>query len=348
MSGPRIIHVDTERGWRGGQNQVYLLHRGLLAAGVDSLVVCRAGQPLAARLAAESLPHQVVGGALSTLWTLRRLAAAGASIFHAHAAKAHDLARLAVSGLACPLIVTRRVDFVLKPSRRSRWKYGSRLTACVAVSNAVKEVLVRGGVAAERIEVIYDGVEPVKVAPCREGLPAERVLVLCSAAFAAHKGHRYLLEAWRKVEAAGLPATLLLAGRGELEATLRQAAADLHHVQFLGWRDDLARLWESVDIGVLASVEEGLGSTLIEAQFAGVPVVATTAGGIPELITHEQTGLLVPPADATALAAALTRLIGDAAARQRLGSQARIAAKRFDVTVMVERYRQLYQRIAGS
>lgn len=348
MPGPRVIHVDTERGWRGGQNQVYLLHRGLIAAGVDSLVLCRAGQPLAARLAAEGLPYQKVGGAWSTLWAVRHLAGTTNTIFHAHASKAHDLARLALSGLSCPLVVTRRVDFVLKPSRRSRWKYGSRLTACVAVSQAVKEVLIRGGVAAERIEVIYDGVEPVTVAPSREGLPVARVLVLCSAAFAAHKGHRYLLDAWRRIEAAGLPASLLLAGRGELEATLRREAADLRHVQFLGWRDDLARLWASVDLGVLASVEEGLGSTLIEAQFAGVAVVATTAGGIPELITNEQTGLLVSPADAAALATALAHLISDVARRQRMGAQAQLNAKKFTVTVMVERYRQLYQRITPA
>ena len=348
MSGSRVIHIDTERGWRGGQNQVYLLHRGLVAAGVDSSVLCRAGQPLATRLAADGLPHQVVGGVWSALWSLRRLTDHPHSIFHAHAAKAHDLARLAVSGLSCPLVVTRRVDFVLTPSRRSRWKYGPRLNACVAVSQAVKEVLVRGGVAADGIEVIYDGVEPVTVTPNRDGLPEGRVLVLCSAAFAAHKGHRYLLEAWRQIEDAGLPASLLLAGRGELEATLRRQAADLRHVHFLGWRDDLPRLWASVDLGVLSSVEEGLGSTLIEAQVAGVAVVATTAGGIPELITNEQTGLLVPPADATALAAALARLISDGASRQRLGAQAQVHAKKFSVAVMIERYRQLYQRIRPS
>jgi glycosyltransferase involved in cell wall biosynthesis len=347
MIGPRIIHVDTERGWRGGQNQVYLLHRGLIAAGVDSLVLCRANQPLAARLAAEGLPHQVVGGALSTCWAVRRLAASPGTIFHAHAARAHDLTSLALTGLRCPLVVTRRVDFALAPSLRSRWKYGQRMRICVAVSQAVKAVLVRGGVTAERIEVIYDGIDPLTAAANSAGLPAGRILVLCSAAFTEHKGHRHLLEAWRVIEAAGLPATLLLAGRGELEMSLRQQAADLHHVQFLGWRDDLPRLWATVDLGVLASVEEGLGSTLIEAQFAGVPVVATTAGGIPELITDEQTGLLVPPGDPAALASALMRLIGDDAARQRLGAQAKLNAEKFTLTVMVERYRHLYQRIAA-
>ena len=350
MSAPRILHVDTERSWRGGQNQVYLLHRGLLAKGVDSLVVCRSHEALAQRLAAEGLPFLTISGGIGMVMRAayavrRRLTPA--TIVHAHAAKAHDIARLAVMGTSVPLVATRRVDFVLQPSGRSRWKYGPRLSACVAVSQAVAGVLERGGVPAVRISVIYDGVAPVAATPARAGLPTGRVLVLCAAAFAEHKGHRYLIDAWRHIEAAGLPASLLLAGRGELEAALRRDAADLKHVHFLGWREDLPRLWASVDLAVLSSVEEGLGSTLIEAQFAGIPVVATTAGGIPEIIAHERTGVLVPPADPEALADALRQLITDAPRRQLLGAQAVVQAQHFHVDVMVEKYIALYHRMLG-
>lgn len=351
MTGPCILHVDTERGWRGGQNQVYLLHRGLIATGVNSIVVCRAYEPLAQRLAAEQLPLVTISGGIGMVtraaWAVhRRLTPT--TIVHAHAAKAHDVARLSVMGTVSPLLVTRRVDFVLQSSMRSRWKYGPRLDMCVAVSQAVAGVLQRGGVPAQRIAVIYDGVAPAEATPARMGLPTGRVLVLCAAAFAAHKGHRYLIDAWRRIEAAGLPASLLLAGRGELEATVRRDAADLKHVYFLGWREDLPRLWASVDMGVLASVEEGLGSTLIEAQFAGIPVVATTAGGIPEVITHERTGLLVPPADPQALANALQQLITNAALRQTLGAQSVAHARSFHVDVMVEKYRVLYGQVLAA
>jgi L-malate glycosyltransferase len=280
--------------------------------------------------------------ALRAAWAARRHAsAAPGTILHAHASAAHGIARLAVTGRTEPLLTTRRVDFALAPHAGAGWKYGPRTTCCVAVSQAVADVLGRGGVPPARIVVIRDGVEPVTATPNREGLPSGRLLVLCAAAFADHKGHRFLLEAWRRIEATGIPATLLLAGRGEREAELRQQAAGLQQVQFLGWRDDMPRLWAGVDIAVLASVEEGLGSTLIDAQYAGLPVVATTAGGIPEVVADGQSGLLVPPGDAVALAKAL-HLLTEHPLRAQLGAGARLKAQDFLAPQMVQRYADLY------
>jgi glycosyltransferase involved in cell wall biosynthesis len=160
----------------------------------------------------------------------------------------------------------------------------------------------------------------------------------------AHKGHRHLLEAWRDI-ATRVPASLLIAGSGELDAELRAQAADIPHVHFLGWRDDLAALWASVDLTVQASLEEGLGTALIDAQLAGLPVVATTAGGIPEVVADGVSGLLVPPADPDALAAALLRVLTDAALRARLAVGARSHARNFLASAMVAGYQRLYAEL---
>jgi glycosyltransferase involved in cell wall biosynthesis len=351
MAFPRILQLDTERGWRGGQLQVLLLHRGLCRLGIDSTLLCRAGEPLAVAAAAEGLPVLTVssgpGFALRAAWAARRFAATGsAAILHAHASAAHGIARLAVTGRREPLVATRRVDFALAPGAGKGWKYGPRTMRCAAVSQAVAKVLERGGVPPVRITVIPDGIEPVPAVPHREGLPTGRLLVLCAAAFADHKGHRFLLDAWRRIESTGIPATLLLAGRGEREAALRQQATGLQHVQFLGWRDDLPRLWASVDVAVLASVEEGLGSTLIDAQCAGVPVVATTAGGIPEVVADGASGVLVPPRDPAALAQALLQVLTEQPLRLRLGAGARTKAQDFLAPLMVQRYLDLYRTLS--
>ncbi len=343
MAANGILHLDTERGWRGGQNQVYLLHRGLCRAGESSAVLCRAGEPLALRCAAEGLPFVPIRS--GPLFALRAAMAARryrARLLHAHASAAHGIARLAVSGRRTPLVVTRRVDFPLKRGVAARWKYGPRVTRFVAISHAVAAVLARGGVVAGRIAVIPSGVEPVTAKPDRRDLPAGRLLVLCAAALVAHKGHAVLLDAWRRIEAAGLPASLLIAGDGPLAADLQRQAADLAHVRFLGWRDDLERLWAAVDVAALASHEEGLGTALIDAQLAGLPVVATAAGGIPEVVADGVSGLLSPPGDAAALAANLHRLLTDAALRRILAAGARNHARGFLAETMVERYRILY------
>ena len=353
MAAPRILQLDTERGWRGGQLQVLLLQRGLCRLGIDSTLLCRADEPLAIAAAAEGLPVLAIrsglGFALRAAWVARRFAAqAAGTILHAHASAAHGIARLAVTGRPEPLLATRRVDFALTPGAGSGWKYGPRTTRCIAVSQAVAKVLEGGGVPPARISVIPDGIDPVAAVPQREGLPSGRLLVLCAAAFADHKGHRFLLEAWRRIEATGIPATLLLAGRGEREGALRQQAAGLQHVQFLGWREDMPRLWASVDVAVLASVEEGLGSTLIDAQCAGLPVVATTAGGIPEVVAHGTSGLLVPPGDPIALANALQQMLTDQPLRVRLGAVARTKAQDFLAPLMVQRYLDLYRSLPTS
>lgn len=351
MTSETILHIDTERGWRGGQNQVYLLHRGLVRAGAGSLVLARRGQPLAVRCAQEGLPVLAVGsGPLFALRAARAARNSRAAIIHAHASAAHGIARLAVVGRSTPLVVTRRVDFTLKTGAAARWKYGPRVTRFAAISRAVAGILEAGGVDATRIVVIPSGVEPQPATPNRDGLPAERLLVLCAAAFVEHKGHRHLLDAWRLVEDRGVPATLLLAGSGDLEPALRTQAKslDLHHVQFLGWRDDLPRLWAAVDVAVMASLEEGLGTALIDAQLAGLPVVATTAGGIPEVVADGLSGLLAPPADPEALAQRLLRVLADPSLRTQLSAGARAHANGFLASSMVAKYQALYAELLGQ
>lgn len=355
MPAMRVLHVNTEEGWRGGENQVYLLHRELIAVGIDSTVLCRTGEPLAARLSAERLPHTTIAAGhffnLRAAWAIRREAAHG-TIIHAHASAAHTAARLGVVWTSAPLIVTRRVDFALKRGLIAHWKYGRRVTRFVAISNAVAEVLRRGGVVSTRIAVIpSSGQLPAGATPAVDGfrdslhLPADHLIVLCAAALVDHKGHRHLLEAWRQIEAQGVRATLLLAGNGEREADLRALANGLNHVRFLGWRDDLPQLFNEADLFTLASTEEGLGSVLIDAQLAGLPIIATTAGGIPEVVADGCSGLLVPPADPTALATALSRALTDATLRTTLAAGARLHGRLFLVDTMVARYQALYAEL---
>lgn len=351
----RIIHVDTERGWRGGQNQVYLLHQGLCAAGLDSTVICRSGEALHRRLADEGLPVMPVPKgplyAAQVAHVVHRLTNP-TTIIHAHASAAHGSALLGCLGTRSPLVVTRRVDFPLKPNPIGRFKYGTRVTTFVAISQAIANILITGGVSPQQIEIIPSGVPlPTPQSQAKADLhaefsiPADHAIAICPAALVAHKGHRYLIEAWKKVS---VPSTVLCCGAGDLRADLERQAVGHSNIRFLGYRGDLPRLLAHADFAVLASIEEGLGSVLADCQLHGLPVISTTAGGIPEIVAHERSGLLCPPGDAAALAQAITRLLSDPACRERLSHGALEQGRRFLSSAMVNAYIQLYPTVIAK
>ncbi len=152
--------------------------------------------------------------------------------------------------------------------------------------------------------------------------------------FAAIKNLPLLVRAFAAAAARSRGMRLVLAGGGDQEAAIRRLVADLgigHLVRMPGWQHDVASLWHAIDVGVLASRNEGTPFALMEAMAAGRPVVATAVGGVTDIVDHDRTGLLVPGGDVEALAAAMARLALDSALRDRLGTAAqRVALARFD------------------
>ena len=305
-----VLHVDTATEWRGGQVQLMHLVRGMAERGCAVGVACPEGTPLWAALEGEGVerialpPGRTVRGAL-------KLALSGADLVAAHTSHAHTTCL----GVRRPLVVHRRVDFV--PS--GGWKY-RRPEAFVAVSEAVARIL--RGAGAQRVAVVHDGVgTPPTVTPAADGPD-----VLAVGARVAHKGHRVLAAA-----AEALPGVDIgVAGDGPLTYA---------GVRWLGHRDDVPALLARARVFVHPSVEEGMGSAVVEAMLAGVPVVVTDAGGLPEVVGD--TGVVVGTGDPAALAAAIRRVLnGDhppvAAARAR-------AEDLFGVDRMVDATLAVYQ-----
>jgi glycosyltransferase involved in cell wall biosynthesis len=298
----RVLQVDTAAEWRGGQVQTLYLAAGLKAAGWPVLVACPPTGRLWRELediADERIaipPGRSVRCALAVRRVRPDLIAAQTS--HAHTCCAP---------LSIPLVVHRRVDFV--PS--GGWKY-RRPARFIAVSAAVARIL--AGAGASQSVVVHDGVPPLPVMPPAIDGPA----VLAVGARVAHKGHAVLAAA-----AALLPGVDIgVAGDGPLVYP---------GLRWLGARDDVPALLAAARVFVHPSVEEGMGQAVVEAMHAGLPVVATDAGGLPEVIGD--TGILVPKGDSEALAEGIRRaLAGDhppvQAARRR-------AAERFSVEAMV-------------
>jgi len=360
------LQIDTARSWRGGQNQVLLTARGLRARGHRVVVVVHPDGELRKRLPADIeavplAPRSEVD--LPAAWRLSRvIRELQPDVIHAHDPHGVAVAATALS-IASPtrrpaLIAARRVDFHIKSNSFSRWKY-RQVDRFVTASEAIRAMLIEDGVPADRTTTVHEGidvdrvlaVEPLNV---REEywFPPHSLIVGNIAALVPHKGQKYLVDAAALVVREVPEARFLVLGEGDLRATLEQQIKHLHlaqHVVLAGFRADILAVLKGLDLFVMSSVTEGLGTSLLDAMAASRPIVATRAGGIPEVVVDGASGLLVPPRDAHALAEAILGMLRDEAMRQRLAEAgfARVRA-RFSVDRMVEETLGVYAAVAGT
>lgn len=213
----------------------------------------------------------------------------------------------------------------------------------VANSNAAAARLSREGVAARRVVVIPNGIDPGRFPRATR---TARTLVTTVANLRPGKGHEVLLRAIARL-APGRPALRLqVAGDGPLRARLEADARALgigDRVSWLGYEDDVPRLLRGSGVFVLPSRMEAFPNSVMEAMATGLPVIATAVGGIPELVTDGRDGVLVPPDDDEALAGALARVLDDPAYADALGDAARASiAARFSYDRTVQAFERLY------
>ena len=171
------------------------------------------------------------------------------------------------------------------------------------------------------------------------------------AALVPHKGQKHLIEAAALVERHEPDARFVIAGEGELRASLEHQIKHLgleKHVLLAGFRPDVLSLHKAFDVFVMSSVSEGLGTSILDAMASGRPVVATTAGGIPEVVQDGKTGILVPPRDHEAMADAIVRLLRDPPLRKRMGDAGlSLANARFSAERMIQETMGVYERVAA-
>ena len=358
------LHIDTARTWRGGQNQVLLTVLGLRALGHRAMLIAHAAGELRQR-AKEGLeliplaPKMEMD--LSAAWRLSRLIKQlRPDVLHAHDPHAVAMAALALSMSTQlhkpPLVASRRVDFHLTDNAFSRWKY-RQVDLFICVSEAIRRMLIGDGVPASRVVTVNEGIDigHVEAAPKADlhselWLPHNSPIVGNVAALVPHKGQRHLIEAAALVVKKVPDARFVIAGEGELRPSLERQIKEHHlekHVFLAGFRPDILSVHKAFDIFVMSSVTEGLGTSLLDAMACGKPVVATTAGGMPEVVIDGRTGLLVPPRDHAAMADAIVRLLQDPVARAEMAAagEARVRAK-FSVERMVDDTLNVYRRAA--
>jgi len=298
---------------------------------------------------------------LAAAWRLSRvLKQLKPDIVHAHDPHGVAMASIALSMSTLPrqprLVASRRVDFHMRRSALSRWKY-RQVDCFICVSDAIRTMVTADGVPAERVVTVHEGIDlgRVEAAPPADlhaelWLPRHAPIVGNIAALVHHKGQRHLIEAAAIVVRTIPDARFVMAGEGELRPQLERQIKDRRlekHVFLTGFRPDVLSVLKAFDVFVMSSVTEGLGTSLLDAMACGKPIVATTAGGMPEVVADGLNGLLVPPRDHDAMAAAIVRLLGSEALRREMGAEGQTRARtRFSVERMVRDTLAVYRRVA--
>lgn len=357
------LHIDTARTWRGGQNQVLVTVMGMRAAGHRAMLVAHANGELRRR-ADEGLDFLPLAPRtemdLSASWRLSRaIKQLRPDIIHAHDPHAVAMAALALSMSTQPkrakLVAARRVDFRLQGNALSRWKY-DQVDHFICASDAIRKVLLADGVAPSRAVTVHEGIDLGRVAAAPPAalheelwLPHGSPVVGNVAALVPHKGQRHFVEAAALVVREVPDARFVIAGEGELRPTLEHLIKHLKlekHVFLAGFRPDVLSLHKAFDIFVMSSITEGLGTSLLDAMACGRPIVATTAGGMPEVVQDGTTGILVPPRDNQAMADAIVKLLKDEALRGRMGAAGlSLANAKFSAERMVADTLHVYEGV---
>lgn len=348
----KIAHIDTGRDYRGGQDLLLSLARGLKRAGHSQLIVCPASSPLARRAATEDQQVMPLAGAVELR---RRLRDERFDIVHAHDSKAQTISYRASLGLPVRRVASRQVAFKPRHPMFHRWKYGHTCDAVIANSQAVRQVLIAAGVPESHIEVIAPGIEMPRDLPSPElramarqqwGYCSDHFVIGHAGAFTREKGQDLAIEAALLLAPRFPRARMLLAGDGPERSGLAARASDI--VQLPGFLDDLDEFYAALDLFIMPSRSEGWGLTALRAMAFGLPVIASNVGGLPELVEHGKSGWLAPPDSSEALAKAIIEAASDPVRLCEFGRNARLRALQFSIERTVEQTERFYLRLLGS
>jgi glycosyltransferase involved in cell wall biosynthesis len=362
MNKIKSLHIDTEKTWRGGEQQVLYLVRVLKAKGETPTVICQKDSELKKKLHKEGiLYHELKMRGELDIFSAFKIAKIvnneGISILHAHTSHAHSLAVLASLFFKekVPVVVSRRVDFKPKDSFINFIKY--RIPdRYISVSKAIKDVLVSSGIPEAKVSVVHSGVDINKFPDATKeplikefGLSPDDRIIGNIAHLADHKGQKYLVSAFKLLLNEIDNVKLFIVGKGELERELKRQVKELgleESVIFTGFRDDVGNLLKLFNVFVMSSHLEGLGTSILDAFVMRTPVVATDAGGIPEMIKDKVNGRLVRSKDPEALKEGIKFVLKNPdAAKEYSDNGYRSALTNFDYKVTAEKTLQVYREI---
>ncbi|MCB0603200.1 MAG: glycosyltransferase family 4 protein [Saprospiraceae bacterium] len=363
----KILHISSALTWRGGEQQIAYLVEGLHKMQAEQFVFCPEGSPLASWCQTHQWPHETYPKANLSPKVVRQLIRLVKRIqpdlIHLHDSHAHTYGVLAntFSEHKTPLVLHRRVDFPIKPNIFSRWKYNhASIKTIMCVSEFIRQLLLPDIRRKEIVHTVYSGIDldrfgspkdPAKGLRSTFNVPEDHLIIANIASLAPHKDYYTFVNVIKVLKQAGIRATYFAIGGdgGEMAQVKAYAirAGMSDELIFTGFRPDVADLAQDIDILLVTSKEEGLCTTILDAFSGGIPVVGTMAGGIPELVKNEETGLTAPIKNAEELAGQVIRMLDDQTLRDRCITNAKKFVRQFGFDSMTSQVFHHYMNILG-
>jgi len=357
----RVLHIDTGKEWRGGQRQALLLHEGLLEQGIESYLSGDDSGKLVKKCKENCISYRYKGeiNPVSIINLKKIVKYVEPDIVHSH--DAHSLTPsliLKYLGFKYKLVHTRRVDFHIKKGLMSRWKYNNKnIDSLVAISDAIRNILIGDGIK-RPVEKIYSGLDRNSVVKLSDnkkkdlkrnlGINDSDFVIGSVGNFVPHKDFETLIRAFRLLCDEKKNVKLLLVGEGKLLDDMQKLSEELNisgNVVFTGYVENVGELMNIMDLYAATSQEEGLNTSVIQAMMHGLPVVATKAGGLPEVINDGYNGYLCNVKDYKDAADKFIILLNDEEEIQRFSLNSLEISETFNAEHMREKYRNLYQNI---
>lgn len=349
-----ILHIDFEKTWRGGQQQLFWLVDGLEKRGHRNFVLCQPESALSVKLQKNFFNIKMFFefDPVAVYKTAKIIDRVMPDIVHLHSAHAHTIGLLAskISSHKPKTVSSRRVDFHIKSP--AKYRSADRI---IAISEGVKKVLLEDGISAEKISVVHSGVDFSRFLNIQGNYLYDELkidknsnIVGNVASLAPHKDHKNFLQAAAIIKKK-LPNTkFLIVGDGELKNGLMKFTDKLKisdSVIFTGFRTDVPQLLSIFNVFILSSYLEGLCTSVIDAMVSGVSIVATNVGGVSELVDDGVNGFLVPPQNPEILAEKTVKILTDKNLQQKFSQNGKIKAKDFSKEKMVKGTEKVYLEI---
>jgi glycosyltransferase involved in cell wall biosynthesis len=359
----KVLHIETGRHLYGGARQVAYIIEGLHKRGIENILVCQSSSAISTAVQGLAQVHQFsLHGDLDfrLLFQLRTLIHQyQPDIIHCHSRRGADIwGGIAGRMSNTPTVLSRRVDN-LEPNWLVLKKYGL-YDRVICISEGIRQVLLKQGVSEQKVITVRSAIDVSawgqhcerKKFNTEFHTKSEHLLLGMVAQLIPRKGHSLVLQAMQQLIPDYPNLQLICFGQGPLIDELRQEANGRglqDRVLFTGFRDDLQNWLGCIDILVHPAFTEGLGISLIQAAACSVPLIASRAGGMPEIVHDQQNGLLIEPGDLAGLVQALKRLIDEPDTRQKFGKAGRqLVEQEFSIEQMVDGNLAVYREISSS
>lgn len=337
----KVLHISTERSWKGGEQQIAYLIDELESLGVKNYIACDKDSVFETYCIKKGWPYHAFK--LHTSFSIsaaRKISIIckkyDIDIIHLHGSVGHTLGVMSTYfGHSAKLVLSRRVDYPVKNNLLSKFKYNhAKIAKIISVSSAIKKIMDARLNDKNNCIVIHDGINPARFnniknkGNIRKRFKVEdnTVIIGNTSALADHKDYYTFINTAEYLLDKELNAIFIIVGDGPerlgIEKYIKAKGLE-DKIKLLGFVDNIPEILPEFDVFLMTSKTEGLGSSILDAFACGVPVIATNAGGIPEAVINENTGLSAEVKDYTSLGEQVIRLLNDDSLRLKIVKNAR-------------------------